>query len=108
MYRRKSSIKSARTLRLAASSASNPRSSNTLSLPLMTWMLCLRLLEPVRAVRFFVALLAKVDIVLGCFLRFLLKGMEHIDGLLKLSDIEHTVRIVGLEAQFIGPWPNDG
>jgi hypothetical protein len=34
--------------------------------------------------------------------------MEHIDGLLKLGDIEHTGGIVGLEAQFIGAWPNDG
>jgi len=29
--------------------------------------------------------------------------MEHIDGLLKLGDIEHTVCIVGLKAQFISP-----
>jgi len=39
----------------------------------------------------------------ACLLGFLLEGMEHIDGLLKLGDIEHTVRIVGLKAQFIGP-----
>jgi hypothetical protein len=107
MYRRKSNIKSARTLRLAASSATNPRSSNTFSLPRRTWMLCCGLLEPVRALRRFVALLAKGDIVLAGLLRFLLEGMEHIDGLLKLSEIEHAVRIIGLETQLIGPWPYD-
>lgn len=70
-------------------------------------MLCLGVLEPVRALRRCVALLAKGDIVLAGLLRFLLEGMEHIDGLLKLGNIEHTVGIVGLEAQLIGPWPYD-
>src|SRR5216684_4188753 len=106
MYHRKSSIKSARTLRLAASSASNPRSSKTLSLPRMTWVLCLWLSGPARALRLFVALPAKGDVVLGCLLGFLLEGIEHIDGLLKLGDREHTVCLVGLKAKFIGPWPN--
>src|SRR5712692_2677220 len=98
MYRRKSNIKSARTLRFAASSVSNPRSSKTLSLPRMTGVLCLWSWGPARALRLFVALLAKGDVVPGCLLGFLLEGMEHIDGLLKLGDIEHTVDIVGMEA----------
>jgi len=51
---------------------------------------------------------AKGDVVLGCLLGFLLEGIEHIDGLLKLGDREHTVCLVGLKAKFIGPWPNDG
>jgi hypothetical protein len=62
----------------------------------------------VRTLRRFVALLAKGDLVLAGLLGFLLEGMEHINGLLKLCKVEHTVRIVGLEAQLIGPWPNDG
>jgi hypothetical protein len=62
----------------------------------------------VRTLRRFVALLAKGDIVLAGLLGFLLEGMEHINGLLKLCDVEHTVRIVGLEAQLVGPLPNDG
>jgi len=49
--------------------------------------------------------LAKGDIALADLLRFLLEGMEHIDSLLKLGNIEHTVGIVGLKAQLIGPWP---
>jgi hypothetical protein len=53
--------------------------------------------------RRFVALLAKGDIVLAGLLRFLLEGMEHLDSLLKLGDIEHTVGIVGLKAQLIDP-----
>jgi hypothetical protein len=73
----------------------------------MTGVFCLCLLEPVRALRRFVAVLAKGDIVLAGLLGFFLEGMEHIDGLLKLGDIEHAVRIVGLEAQFIRPWPNN-
>jgi hypothetical protein len=60
-------------------------------------------LEPVSTLRLFVALLAKGNVSLAGLLGLLLEGMEHIDGLLKLGDIEHTVRIVGLEAQFIGP-----
>ena len=71
-------------------------------------MLCLGLLEPVRTLRRFVALLAKGDIVLAGLLGFLLEGMEHINGLLKLGDIEHSVRIVGLEAEFVSAWSNYG
>jgi hypothetical protein len=66
------------------------------------------LLEPVRTLRRFVALLAKGDIVLAGLLGFLLEGMEHINGLLKLGNIEHSIRIVGLETQFVSAWPNDG
>jgi hypothetical protein len=47
-------------------------------------------------------LLAKGNVSFARLLGFLLEGMEHINGLLKLGDIEHAVRIVGLEAQFIG------
>src|SRR6266850_188813 len=71
-------------------------------------MLCLGLLEQVRTLRRFVALLAEGDIVLAGLLGFLLEGMEHINGLPKLGDIEHSVCIVGLEAQFVSAWPNDG
>jgi hypothetical protein len=62
----------------------------------------------VRTLRRFVALLAKDEIVLAGLLGFLLEGMEHINGLLKLCNVKHTVRIVGLKAQLIGSWPNDG
>jgi hypothetical protein len=73
----------------------------------MIWTLCLGLLEPVRALRRCVALLAKGNVLLAGLLGFLLEGMEYIDGLLKLGDIEHAVRIIGLEAQFIRPWSNN-
>jgi hypothetical protein len=53
-------------------------------------------------------LLAKKNIVLADLLGFLLEGMEHINGLLKLGNIEHSIRIVGLEAQFVSAWPKDG
>jgi hypothetical protein len=64
----------------------------------MIWTFCLRLLEPVSTLRRLVALLATGNVLLSGFLRFLLEGMEHIDGLLKLGNIEHTVGIVGPEA----------
>src|SRR6184192_651482 len=107
MNRRKSSIKSARIFRLAASAASKPRSSNTLSLP---WMICRSLpslsRRAARLLDRLIALPASREVVLGRLLCFLLECMEYIDGLLKLRDIEHPVGIVGLNANFVGAWTN--
>src|SRR5713101_5177631 len=109
MYWRKSSIKSARTFRFAASWASNPTSSNTLSLPRMI-CLSLSLLSRLSVIVLgrLITLLAKRDVVLGRFLCFLLEYVEYIDRLLKLSDIENPVGIISLNTNFIGTRPNRG
>src|SRR3990170_2955287 len=91
MYCRKSSNKSARTFRFAASSAPNPTSLNTLSLP---WVACISLallprlaIVPGRSI----TLPTDLDVLLGRLLRFLLERVEYINYLLELSDIENTV-----------------
>lgn len=86
MYRRKSSIRSARTFKFAASPSANPRSSKTLLLPLMTLLFedsFSRL--PVNFLRRFVALPADRDILLGSFLSFLLECVEYIDAIERLT-----------------------
>src|SRR5438552_13601681 len=109
MNRRKSSIKSARTFRLAASAAAKPRSSNTLSLP---GMICRSLPSlsrwAARLLDRLIALPASREVELGRLLCFLLECVEYIDGLLKLRDIEHPVGIGGPNANFIGPGPTTG
>src|SRR5713101_5779714 len=103
MYRRRSSIKSARTFRLAASSASKPRSSNTLSLPRR---ICrsLSLLPRLSASLLdrLITLPTDREVVLGRFLCFLGECVEYIDSLLELGDIENPVGIASLNANFIG------
>src|SRR3989338_1640751 len=101
MYCRMSRNKSARTFRFAASSAANPTSLNTLSLP---WVTCIPLaLLPCLAIALgrFVTLPANLDVVLGRLLRFLLERVEYINHLLELSDIENTVGIGKVDANFV-------
>src|SRR3989304_2330150 len=98
MYCRKSSNKSARTFRFAASSAANPTSLNTLSLP---WVTCIPLASLPRlaiALGRFVTLPANLDVVLGRLLGFLLERKDYIICLLKLIDIENTVGIGKVDA----------
>src|SRR2546425_5633437 len=101
MYSRKSSSKSALTFRFAASSASNPTSSNTLSLP---WVTCIPLalwLRLAAALGRSITLPANLDVVLGRFFDFLLERVEYINGLLKLSDIENTIGILSMNPNFV-------
>src|SRR5919106_4873686 len=49
----------------------------------------------------FVTLPANLDVVLGRPLRFLLERVEYINCLLKLGDIENTIGIVNMNANFI-------
>src|SRR5688572_25860909 len=107
MYCRKSSSKSALIFKFAASSASNPTSSNTLSLPRMS---CIPLASwrLATVLRRSITLLANLDVVLGRFLRFLLERVEYINCLLKLSDIENTIRVVSMNANFVDPGTHRG
>src|SRR5712692_1484308 len=109
MYWRKSSIKSARTFRLAASSAAKPRSSNTLSLPGMICRSLPLLSRPSASLLDrLIALPANREVVLGRLLCFLGECVEYIDCLLELRDIENPVGIIGLNANFIGTRTNYG
>src|SRR3990172_8347036 len=108
MYCRKSSNKSARTFRFAASSAPNPTSVNTLSLP---WVTCLSLallprlaIVPGRSI----TLPANLDVVLGRLLRFLLERVEYINYLLELCDIKDTIGIVNMNADFVNAGTDRG
>jgi hypothetical protein len=108
MYCRKSSSKSALTFRFAASSASNPTSSNTLSLPgvtcvpLASWPCFAMLLD--RSI----TLPANLDVVLGRLLRFLLERVEYINCPLELGDIENTIGIVSMNANFVDAGTDGG
>src|SRR3989338_1050573 len=108
MYCRMSSNKSARIFRFAASSAANPTSLNTLSLP---WVTCIPLASLPRlaiALGRSVTLPANLDVVLGRLLRFLLERVEYINYILELSDIENTVGIGNMNANFIDTGTNRG
>jgi hypothetical protein len=48
-----------------------------------------------------ITLPANLDVVLGRFLRFLLERVEYINCLLKFGDIENTIGISSMNANFV-------
>jgi hypothetical protein len=101
IYCRKSSIKSARIFRFAASSAGNPTSSKTLPVPCVTctFLPSLPLLSIVLG--HLITLPAKLDVAFGRLLRLFLERVEYINGLLELCYVKNSVSLPSMNANFI-------
>jgi len=55
-----------------------------------------------------ISLLADFNVLLGCLLRFFLKGMQHADYFLKLRHIKHTVRPSSTDTNLLDSRTNGG
>src|SRR5712671_4374849 len=92
-------ISSARMARTAASSGGKPRSMNTLPLDFFTrcFMTFLDLA---------IAPAGELDILFARLLRFLLKGMQHVDALCKSCDVDHPLLALHTDADLVRTPPN--
>src|SRR5258706_16363350 len=106
MNRRKSSIRSARIFRFAASPDANPTSSNTLSLPRTNGIWFGLLLSP--PLDRPEALPPKNDFVSGGFLCFLLERVEYINRLLVLCNIKNPRGAPSVNSDFLDTSPTQG